>query len=743
MNSFFGELQRRNVVRVAVLYGIVSWLILQVSDIAMPALGLPEWSITLVLYFLAIGLPIALIFAWAFELTPEGLKRTKEVDPNASVTPATGHKINHLIIGVLSVALVFVIIDSYVLKDDGNPVEKPTTAVAEQIEQSRRPGGQQVVDPAAAPMLTSIAVLPFADMSPAQDQEYFTDGISEELLNLLAKIPDFKVAGRTSSFAFKNKNDDLRIIGEKLGVATILEGSVRKQKDQIRVTAQLVKVDDGYHLWSDTYDRQLDDVFAIQDEIATEVVGALKQTLLGEEDKAVLASAPRTQNTEAYASYLRGRHMIRDRTSEGLYKALREFRHATEVDPEFAPAWAGMANAYSLLGNYGFRTYDEVLPLAREAVDRALAIDPELGEAWAAKGLLHMEEEAPTEEQLKALEKAVALNPSDATAMMWLSTAMTSAGRMREGMDMLGAAYAIDPLNPTLLFNLSVRESFAGRQEAAVRYADELGDVRPDWDGTYRLKMQLASIQGERVEEMRWATKALELDPDNIGTLMQIADLYLDFDDWGKARDYAERAREVNPLAGGAIAMQADYRFNNGDAEGAWSLIDRTIDKIPTDTSLLHQAGWMALHEGRPDDALQYLERIVPPDEDGEGWALESFERLFVGVETQVLAYRKAGRPEDARALQRQCNELLDTLDADATWSVPYLRAQLAAGAGDRDETLRQLRIAVAANAVADYFDDKFSVFAEYLEDPEIGAVIDTMVARRDEFSRRIAEQGI
>jgi tetratricopeptide (TPR) repeat protein len=242
---------------------------------------------------------------------------------------------------------------------------------------------------------------------------------------------------------------------------------------------------------------------------------------------------------------------------------------------------------------------------------------------------------------------------------------------------------------------------------------------------------------------MRWAVKALELDPDNIGTLMQIADLYLDFDDWGKARDYAERAREVNPLAGGAIAMQADYRFNNGDAEGAWSLIGRTIDKIPTDTSLLHQAGWMALHEGRPDDALQYLERIVAPDEDGEGWALESFERLFVGVETQVLAYRKAGRPEDARALQRQCNELLDTLNADATWSVPYLRAQLAAGAGDRDETLRQLRIAVAANGVADYFDDKFSVFAEYLEDPEIGPVIDTMVARRDEFGRRVADQGI
>ena len=183
MSSLFSELKRRNVIRVAVLYGVVSWLILQVSDIAMPALGLPEWSITLVLYFLAIGFPIALIFAWAFELTPDGLKRTKEVDPNASVTPVTGQKINHLIIGLL---------------------RGPSSSAEQEA-------GPDVIDPAARPVLTSIAVLPFDDMSPAKDQEYFTDGISEELLNLLAKIPDFKVAGRTSSFAFKGKNDDLRV----------------------------------------------------------------------------------------------------------------------------------------------------------------------------------------------------------------------------------------------------------------------------------------------------------------------------------------------------------------------------------------------------------------------------------------------------------------------------------------------------------------------------------------------------
>jgi|GEM_PF-6718095 len=240
MSSLISELKRRNVFRVAVLYGIVAWVLIQIVDVVMPRLGIPEWGVTLVIVLLAIGLPIALIFARAFELTPEGIKRTREVDPDTSITPDTGHKLNHLIIGILGIAVTYLLVDKFFLEDTTDPG-----------------AGTSQLQIAEMPSLISIAVLPFVDMSPDKDQEYFTDGISEELLNLLAKIRDFKVAGRTSSFAFKNKNEDLRVIGEKLGVATILEGSVRKQNDQIRVTAQLVKVDDGYHLWSDTYDRHL------------------------------------------------------------------------------------------------------------------------------------------------------------------------------------------------------------------------------------------------------------------------------------------------------------------------------------------------------------------------------------------------------------------------------------------------------------------------------------------------------
>jgi len=733
MGSLFSELKRRNVFRVAMLYGIVAWLILQVSDVAMPALGLPEWGVTLVLYFLAIGFPIAVIFAWAFELTPDGLKRTKEVDPQASVTPATGQKINNLIIGVLSLALIFVVLDSYVFKDDRE------TAKPQAVESAAVP--TEVVKAGAAPAMTSIAVLPFVDMSPAKDQEYLTDGISEELLNLLAKIQDFKVAGRTSSFAFKGQNQDLRVIGEKLGVATILEGSVRKQDDRIRVTAQLVKVDDGYHLWSDTYDRTLDDVFAIQDEIATEVVGALKQTLLGEQDKAVIASARVTGNTEAYTAYLRGKHMMQDRTADGLYKALREFRHATEVDPDFTLAWTGVANAYSLLDSYNLRPGDEVLPLASDAVDKALALDPELGEAWAAKGLLLMQQGTPVNERIAALEKAIALNPSDATAMMWLSSQLGEAGRDKEADAVILRAYAIDPLNPTLLFNLAINAVFEGDPATAGRYANELEELKPDWDGTYRLKSQIANMDGRPDEALRWSLKSLEYDPENVNTLLHVAGSYLDLRDPGKAREYTDRVREINPLNGDAIAIQAEIKLQAGDRQGAWTLVSRALEKQPDEHELLNQAASMALREGRPDQARAFYEQFILPQTDDQGWFFAEFEYNF-HAPGLVLAYRLEGQSERAEALRRQCIRNMGPYDTDKIWFVPFLKARLAAAAGDRQSLIENLHKAVDTGATANSALEDSPEFAPYLDDPEIKPLIDTMRERRDAFAKSVAAAG-
>ena len=263
MRKFLEEIQRRNVTKVALVYIIAGWLTMQVVDVMFPALNLPEWMISAVAAFILIGFPFALIFAWAFEMTPEGIKREKDVDRDTSITPATGQKLNRTAMIILVAAVGFLLLDKFVL----------------QLGEERSPATEQIMTEARP----SIAVLPFVNMSDDEANEYFSDGLSEELLNLLAKIPRLHVAGRTSSFQFKNTNQDLRVIGQQLNVANVLEGSVRKSGTRLRITAQLIDTENGYHLWSETYDRDLTDIFAVQDEIASNVVDALKVTLLGEQ----------------------------------------------------------------------------------------------------------------------------------------------------------------------------------------------------------------------------------------------------------------------------------------------------------------------------------------------------------------------------------------------------------------------------------------------------------------------------
>ncbi|HUO81978.1 MAG TPA: adenylyl cyclase, partial [Gammaproteobacteria bacterium] len=289
--SFFAELKRRNIFRVGAAYLVVAWLLMQVTAMLVPALHLPDWIVTAVAFFLIIGLPLVLIFAWAYELTPEGLKRKAEVEPAESIARLTGRKLDFLIIGALVLALGYFTYDKFVLdpQRDGALVESTTRAFEKRSA-------------VTADAQKSIAVLPFDNMSADAEQAYFADGLAEELLNLLASIPELRVAARTSSFSFKGQQVDIRTIAEKLNVEHILEGSVRKAGDTLRITAQLIEADSGYHLWSRLFDRKLEDVFAIQEEIAFAVVNALKISLLGE--------VPKVEeiDPEAYALYLQGQH---------------------------------------------------------------------------------------------------------------------------------------------------------------------------------------------------------------------------------------------------------------------------------------------------------------------------------------------------------------------------------------------------------------------------------------------------
>jgi TolB-like protein len=302
--GFFAELKRRNVVRVGIAYVIVGWLLAQIAEFAAETFGAPDWVLKMFVVFFILGLPVVLLFAWAFELTPEGIKLEKNVDRDASITPQTGRKLDFVIIIVMVIALVYLVADKF---------------ISESLDPEMR---------RSIPAEKSIAVLPFVNMS--DDKDYFADGLSEELLNLLARIPDLKVAGRTSSFSFKGKNEDLRIIGDALGVSTVLEGSVRRSGEQLRITAQLINVGDGFHIWSGTYDRKMADIFQIQDDVAGAIIDALELHLMPE---TTVEAERSTQNSEAYALYLESLAMFHGSASP--LDVIEVLERALELDPQF------------------------------------------------------------------------------------------------------------------------------------------------------------------------------------------------------------------------------------------------------------------------------------------------------------------------------------------------------------------------------------------------------------------------
>jgi TolB-like protein/tetratricopeptide (TPR) repeat protein len=437
MLDFLQELGRRNVIRVTIAYVMLAWIVAQVAELALDSFESPDWVIKTILLVLALGLPIAVFFAWAFELTPEGLKKEKDVDRTQSMTNRTGRKLDIAIIAMLGAALVAVVTDNYVL-------DRP------EIEST--PAQTQGV---------SIAVLPFVNMSSDKDQEYFSDGISEELLNLLAKIPEFQVAGRTSSFTFKGQNLDLKEIGHSLGVENILEGSVRKNGDRVRITAQLIKVSDGFHVWSETYDRTLDDIFAVQDDIAIKVVSALEVELLGGARNQP-SSKFGIDNAAAYDAYLKGLFYYNRSGTDNLEKSVEHMQEAVTLAPESALAWAGLARA--LVGYAGQSDFDpaDSLTRARSAVDKALALDPDLPEAHLAIANIKYSWDWDWVGTEAALERTLSLSPANLDAQLLRVNLYDTYGQLGQAEQLAREILARDPLNdrvPRALVSLLYNDS--------------------------------------------------------------------------------------------------------------------------------------------------------------------------------------------------------------------------------------------------------------------------------------------
>ncbi len=479
--SFYTELRRRNVFKVALVYSAVAWLLLQVSDTLGPALHLPEWFLSAVAFLLILGFPIAIIFAWAFDLTPDGLKAETEADPAAPIAGTTGEKLNHIVVVALALAMGYFVFDKIVLDSDQD---------AAQISTAVQGAKQQPAENEPAIVDNSIAVLPFVNMSSDEEQEYFSEGLSEELLNLLARIPELKVAARTSSFSFKDKDLEIPEIASRLNVAHVLEGSVRKNGNQIRITAQLIQADDGFHLWSETYDRELDNVFQIQEDIAIAVVEALRITMLGE--------APKTRKTdaEAYQLFLEGQYLKRQISVDSLNRAIAAFKQAVEIDPAYAPAWAELADTYMWRGVSDTLSRGEVAALADQAIETAISADPDYAFAYYVRGISWFFTKHKFEKGVDDFQHALELDPDDAFLVAAIGKGALLTGKFDLAISQYQAALAMEPVVPEFYFFLGRAYLIAGRLDEAEASFRKLFALSPS-SGRRFLLWQTLFLKGE------------------------------------------------------------------------------------------------------------------------------------------------------------------------------------------------------------------------------------------------------
>jgi len=611
--SLFEELKRRNVIKVAVLYVIAAWLILQVADVLSSLLPVPEWTGSLVFIFLALGFPLVLIFSWVYELTPEGVKREREVERDESITHVTGRKINILIIVMLALAIGVVVLDRLM------PREAPVVETVA-VEETAEPAAVEPAELAAAkfaPPDRSIAVLPFADMSPDKDQEYLSDGLSEELLNLLAKVPELRVASRTSAFSFKGKEVKIADVASELNVGHVLEGSVRKAGNRVRITAQLIDATHDVHLWSETWDRTLDDVFAIQDEIAANVVSELKVALLGD--------APSIEETkpEAYNLYLQARHLQRQGSGESMQKSIEMFREVLEMDPDYAPAWIGISTAYTNLASYGVLPRDEAYGKARDAAEKAIAIDPDSGQAYSVLAWNYDNYLGDPQTAARYYEKAYALAPNDDKVLNGVATFLSHISRRQEAIDIYRRLAEKDPLNAAAFNNLAVSYLNTKDFAAATASLDKALTISPN--------MLLARIYRAFVNypngDLEAYLSAFDKLSEDSGTDF--------FRDISQATAYPEMGREAE---GAAAMARAEEEYPEG-----WAYVIATVHA----------------RRGRNDEAFEWLERAY--EEDGPPALTGAEDDFMLDTLHDDPRWRplmeKAGRlPEQLAAIQFDVN---------------------------------------------------------------------------------------
>ena len=686
MSNLVEELKRRNVIRVGIAYLVAAWVVLQIADLVLENIGAPDWVMQTLMLVFALGFPVVLLFSWAFELTPEGIKREKDIPPGESITRHTAHKLDRMTVGLLFVVVLIVVVERMVPElDASEPEPEPVAAaVAEK----------------------SIAVLAFEDLSPEGNQEYFAEGISEELLNVLAQIPDLKVAGRTSSFAFKDQKRDLREIGEILEVAHILEGSVRTSGDRIRVTAQLVKADDGFHLFSKNYDRELTDIFDVQDDIAREIATALRSAILG--DQPVEKSIPTP--VEAYEKYLQARQWIHSRDRHLMEEASVLLDEALAIDANYAPALAQKALAIMLLSNsdgaYGDIPLDVALRESRPLLDKALELDPDLAEAHAILGLWYSNgSRTSSEEAIASLRKSLSINPTNANANNWLASEIAGAESFNESLRLYEAVVERDPLyrpafNNVIFHYVQIRSM--DRAEALVRRVERIIGESPN---ILFARGALSLANGQLATAVEELGRAYAFNTSASVVQLWYSNALQNLGDYDAAVDVARTTNKLLPLELAGRSGEAVELFES-------------LEGLLYDEGELRGIGdWMLLR-GRPDELIAFLEEIAG---EGNDWLAEQPrpDQLWGAGHLTNVAYalQATGRSEEAEHILAEMQEILDT-QADYGANNMFFwwnKAEYAALTGDVEAMLSSLRktIATGLYPTAGFFSASFNPYRD------------------------------
>ena len=543
MERFLAELKRRNVLRVAAFYAAAGWLLVQIATQVLPVFAAPTWTMRLVVVAVVLGFPFALLFAWFYELTPEGLKREREIDRAQSIARSTGRKLDRLIIGLLAAAVVVLLANQFVLHKDFNVL---------------------ALDKA-------IAVLPLVNDTGDPNNEYFSDGLSEELISALAQIKELKVIGRTSSFHFKKTNEESKVIGAALGVGYLLEGSVRKSAGRARIAVNLVRAADGVNAWSQIYDRSLPDIFAVQAEIAQSVAGALKVALLGDANKT--PDAPSNQNFDAYTAYLKGRFHEQRYTAADLRVAIDFYEAAVRSDPHYALAYAALSKSWWALGDMTGEDVAGANRKARTAAERAVAEDPNLADGHSALGQILVSVDRNAKGAEAEYRRAAELAPASAEPKIGLSSVIADFGQIEEAVELLQQAVRLEPLTANAHFDLARLLTSLGRYDEAVQSAHKAIELQPGGAGTWEMLALVEAKRGNGEAALKAAEQ--ETDPDWRAYALALAQ---------QARGDAVAAdATLNALIAGhsddmSFQIATVYAFRR-DADKAFEWLDRAFEK--------------------------------------------------------------------------------------------------------------------------------------------------------------------